>query len=161
MKFGRRDVERYRRDGFLLVTDVLSARETQLMKVELEHLLASGAVTMKSGVCLGITLVSAVFRQVNQDSRLLDILESIIGSDIEFWSDRAVFKGKDAVFPTPWHQDWPYWKGTHKTSLWIAIDEARPEDGCLRFVPGSHHLGALEHGEPKAVTGEGFAIGSI
>jgi hypothetical protein len=41
---------------------------------------------------------------------------------------------------TPWHQDqglWSIWNPA-ATSCWVAIDECTPENGCLRFLRGSH-----------------------
>ena len=34
--------------------------------------------------------------------------------------------------------DYPYWKGTHKISAWVAIDDASVANGCLKVVPQSH-----------------------
>src|SRR5262249_23008655 len=43
-------------------------------------------------------------------------------------------------YGSPWHQDWVYWHGAHKISVWIAIDDATPENGCLKMIPGSHRM---------------------
>ena len=32
----------------------------------------------------------------------------------------------------------PDWKGTNKLSLWVAIDDATVDNGCLKVVPESH-----------------------
>ena len=41
---------------------------------------------------------------------------------------------------TPWHQDGEYWpiRPLVTCSVWIAVDEATPKNGCLRVIPGSH-----------------------
>jgi ectoine hydroxylase len=63
----------------------------------------------------------------------------------------------------PWHQDMAYApQGFHEhyenvSTIWIAIDPAVPENGCLEFVLGSHKLGLVAHdgtaeikdGEPR------------
>lgn len=41
---------------------------------------------------------------------------------------------------TDWHRDIRYWS-FHKpnlVSVWLALDEERPDNGALRFIPGSH-----------------------
>ncbi len=41
----------------------------------------------------------------------------------------------------PWHQDLAYWPVTPDTrtaTIWLAIDDATLDNGCMRFVPGSH-----------------------
>ena len=65
-------------------------------------------------------------------------------SQCRILSDKAVFKNHEEDFGTPWHQDWSYWYGSHKVSVWVALDDVTPENGCLRLVPGSH-LAAVNH----------------
>ena len=49
---------------------------------------------------------------------------------------------------TPWHQDGAYWpiRPLATCTVWIAVDDATPENGCMRFIPGSHKSKTLaEH----------------
>lgn len=41
---------------------------------------------------------------------------------------------------TGWHQDIRYWSFTRPEliSVWIALGEERPENGCLKLIPGTH-----------------------
>lgn len=41
---------------------------------------------------------------------------------------------------TGWHQDIRYWsfERAELVSVWLALGEEAPENGCLSFVPGSH-----------------------
>jgi ectoine hydroxylase-related dioxygenase (phytanoyl-CoA dioxygenase family) len=46
---------------------------------------------------------------------------------------------------TPWHQDEAYWMSpelaTHEpqsVTIWITLDDATPDSGCMSFIPGSH-----------------------
>ena len=50
----------------------------------------------------------------------------------------------------PWHQEFSYWPLDRADGLtmWIALDDAGEENGCLRYAPGSH-LG----GERRATWG--------
>src|SRR5207302_8491802 len=54
---------------------------------------------------------------------------------------------------TPWHQDWPYWKGIHKLTMWIALDDADESNGCLKLIPGSHKTFAQHDGNVSAKEG--------
>ncbi len=56
-----------------------------------------------------------------------------------FWNDQALIKMLWAN-PTSWHQDNTEWSFTsdHAISIWIALEDATPHNGCLYFVPGSH-----------------------
>ena len=46
-----------------------------------------------------------------------------------------------------WHQDASYWPLTPSkaVTVWLAIDDADAENACMRFIPGSHHLGHLTY----------------
>jgi len=40
----------------------------------------------------------------------------------------------------PWHQDGEYWpvRPLATCTVWLAVDDATRDNGCLRFMPGSH-----------------------
>jgi hypothetical protein len=49
-----------------------------------------------------------------------------------------------------WHQDYGYWYQNGVlapllTSVFIAVDPATRENGCLQVIPGSHELGRIDH----------------
>ncbi|MFC3852045.1 phytanoyl-CoA dioxygenase family protein [Salinispirillum marinum] len=43
---------------------------------------------------------------------------------------------------TDWHRDIRYWsfRKPNLVSVWLALDEERPDNGALKFIPGSHSL---------------------
>jgi phytanoyl-CoA hydroxylase len=133
-------VAQYHRDGYLLVPDLISPDDAALWKEGLiARLVEEGKINEPSGVrvwmCDRLDPVSASHLQ---SAKTVAILRQLIGPAIEFLSYKAVFKNGQTTFNSPWHQDWWYWKGNHKLSIWIALDDATPENGCLRLVPGSH-----------------------
>ena len=135
----------FERDGYVIVEDLFTREEMVQAKEETRNVLARvrakappGRAPKDSGVFVGLTLNSAYFKGLNADPRLVDVLEQIVGPNLEFWSDKIVYKSAGVDFGSPWHQDWTYWKGAAKFSVWIALDDATPENGCLKFIPGSH-----------------------
>jgi ectoine hydroxylase-related dioxygenase (phytanoyl-CoA dioxygenase family) len=52
---------------------------------------------------------------------------------------------------TPYHQDGEYWpiQPLATCTVWIAVDEATVENGCLRYIPGSHKANRLMAHEVK------------
>ena len=52
---------------------------------------------------------------------------------------------------TPFHQDGEYWpiQPLATCTVWIAVDEANVENGCLRYIPGSHRPNRLLAHEVK------------
>src|SRR5262245_41275857 len=58
---------------------------------------------------------------------------------VRIWHDQALIK-RPWDNPTSWHLDNPYWSFTHRgaISIWVALDDATLENGCLWFLPGTH-----------------------
>ncbi|MGH7142526.1 MAG: phytanoyl-CoA dioxygenase family protein [Planctomycetota bacterium] len=142
MALTKAQIERYQQDGFLLVDGLFDRTELAGMKAEIKRVLQqagkSGMLEGGTGVYVGLTAASRMFHDINADRRVVEPLTQLMGPDVEFWSDKVVFKSAKVDFASPWHQDWWYWEGANKVSIWIALDDATPENGCLKFLPGSH-----------------------
>ncbi len=138
--------------GFIAVRGMFTQADAATFKAECRLILERN--TAHAGVFVGLAANSALFRALARDPRLLDALEPLLGPNIEFLSDKVVLKSATTTAGSPWHQDWPYWEGLHKISVWIALDTATPENGCLKMLPGSHKSVAVHDGVAGA--GEGF-----
>jgi len=145
----KRDFEE---QGFVAIRGMFTEAETAAFKAECNRLLEQHSAY--AGVFVGLAANSPLFRNLARDARLVDALEPLLGPNIEFLSDKVVFKSSHMATGSPWHQDWPYWEGLHKISVWIALDPATPENGCLKMMPGSHRQVAVHDGVAGA--GEGF-----
>jgi len=149
------------RDGFVIVPNLFRRDESAALKDEMQRVVADVIRESEaegrdprirhSGVFVGLAARSEVYRQAVRDARLLDVIAAIMSPNIAFFSDKAVFKSEGTEFSSPWHQDWAYWKGSHKFSVWVALDDVSPENGCLRVLPGSHRT-FVEHNHD---TGDG------
>lgn len=76
----------------------------------------------------------------------LDVVEAIIGPDIGLFSSHFISKEPGKGRRTPWHEDSAYWKGKFDrldkiVTIWLAIDEATQENGCMGVIPGTHQNG--------------------
>jgi ectoine hydroxylase-related dioxygenase (phytanoyl-CoA dioxygenase family) len=150
----------YARDGFVVVEDIFTRDDVARIKAECRRVLDEAIAAdpkngvAQHGVLVGITARSALMKAVNADPRIVEPLRAIMGPDIEFLSDKLVYKSSDMGFGSPWHQDWHYWHGQNKVSVWIALDDATPENGCLKMLPGTHHRAVTMTG--KSGDGKGF-----
>ncbi len=147
----------FARDGYIVIENLFSSDEVSAFKEECKRILenAAHADIANHGVFVGLSANSGVFRKAASDPRVVRVLKQIIGDRIVFLSDKVVFKSAETKFGSPWHQDWPYWEGSHKISVWIALDPAVKENGCLKVIPGSHLWGVLTH-SGDASDGHGF-----
>ena len=62
--------------------------------------------------------------------------------------------------PTPPHQDGYYFHLTpnHAVTIWIALEDIEPEQGCVKYVQCSHRYGMRWHGRTQTL---GFSQGII
>lgn len=76
------------------------------------------------------------------------ISQQLLGENVTPQGEHAIFKPAHYGAPTPWHQDEAYWNPSmqyHSLSVWMPLQPATPENGCLQFVPGSHEWEIVEH----------------
>ena len=105
----------------------------------------------------GRDAIRKIFRFVDHEPRLdamaahsglLGVLEQIMGDTPELFQDMALVKPPRHGSEKPWHQDCAYFnlqEGTTVVGVWIALDEATAENGCLHIIPGSHIEGPMIH----------------
>ena len=79
-------------------------------------------------------------RRLMLDERIGKLAATLAGVDgIRIWHDQALIK-QPWGNPTAWHLDNPYWSffSRDAITIWVALDDATLENGCLYFIPGSH-----------------------
>ena len=82
------------------------------------------------------------------DPALIQIVETLLGGEVEMFQDMALLKPPGFGREKPWHQDHAYFnipEGTKVVGVWIALDETYPENGCMHFLPGGHKEGPIAH----------------
>lgn len=78
----------------------------------------------------------------------LHIAQQLLGDDMMSSGEHAIFKPARHGAATPWHQDEAYWNPAmdyRSLSVWIPLQPATPENGCMQFIPGSQRLEVLPH----------------
>ncbi len=86
---------------------------------------------------------------LSTDPTLLDVVSRLMnGATPELFQDMALLKPAGIGREKAWHQDCAYFNvPTDSTviGVWIAIDAATLENGCLHVIPESHRRGAHPH----------------
>jgi ectoine hydroxylase-related dioxygenase (phytanoyl-CoA dioxygenase family) len=83
---------------------------------------------------------SPAVRKLILDPRIGRMAALLSGTEgMRVWHDQALIKQPWAN-PTAWHLDNPYWSfhSRKSTSIWVALDDATYQNGCLYFLGGSH-----------------------
>ena len=175
-KLARDRIEEYERDGFLVVRGLLQDRELEpLRRVitaqvdrEARQKQAAGAIDdlhenapferRLYEVYQGIKRNSGNWNQevfsrelydFGTNPAILDLVESILGPEIQFNGDYWV-RSKlphESLTTYPWHQDSGYYGAAtekhHILSLWIPLVDVNEVNGCMQMMPGSHRWGLL------------------
>jgi hypothetical protein len=78
-------------------------------------------------------------------------------ADVTPGGQMLIYKPATGGPQAPWHQDEAFWDDRnavkcHSLSVWMPLDDAVVESGCMQFIPGSHRNDVLRHhcnpGEP-------------
>ena len=89
---------------------------------------------------LNLWQTSEQVKELMFDQRIGKMAAQLAGVDgIRIWHDQALIK-RPWGNPTAWHLDTPFWSFSDRNaiSIWVALDNATLENGCLYFIPGSH-----------------------
>ena len=156
-------IESYRSSGFLVIENFLSEdelehwRKTVTTAVKERGGIKIPGKEIKVGEADGINEDADYFgkvfdqlinlwqtdkgvKEIMLDERLGKMAAQLAGVDgIRIWHDQALIK-RPWANPTAWHLDTPFWSFSDRNaiSIWVALDNATLENGCLFFIPGSH-----------------------
>ena len=158
-------IQFYQNNGFIVIEDFLSPEELEHWRkavttaVEERAGIKIPGKDIKTGEADGINEDADYFAKVfdqllnlwqtNEqvkklmlDQRIGKMAAQLAGVDgIRIWHDQALIK-RPWANPTAWHLDTPFWSFSDRKaiSIWVALDNATLENGCLFFIPGSHKL---------------------
>jgi len=77
------------------------------------------------------------------------IATELLGPNVDLFWNQTVFKQPEGQKEFPWHQDDAYSPVAPAPylTLWLALNDATPENGCISVMPGSHKDGLVPHKE--------------
>jgi ectoine hydroxylase len=81
---------------------------------------------------------------------IVNSAEKILGGEVYHYHSKMIMKDAKVGGAWTWHQDYGYWYQNGVlfpllTSVFIAVDPATKENGCLQVIPYSQNLGRIEH----------------
>jgi phytanoyl-CoA hydroxylase len=80
-------------------------------------------------------------------TKLLKLATRLLGPNVRLYWNQAVYKRPENRRDFPWHQDNGYrlTDPAHYLTVWLALNDATLENGCIWVQPNSHTQGVLEH----------------
>jgi phytanoyl-CoA hydroxylase len=149
------------RDGYVVVDRVLEPGERAELTGELDaleatvdqfldaqeggrfHIAEKGAITFSPHAILSSAAAMAVARH----RLLVGLCRDLLGADVNFYWDQAVYKKTEKPRRFPWHQDngYTFVEPQLYLTCWLALTDATLDNGCPWVVPGAHRHGTLRH----------------
>ncbi|MFD2611466.1 phytanoyl-CoA dioxygenase family protein [Paenibacillus gansuensis] len=160
-------IQIYRKEGFLAVNSFF---EQEMVQTALEGIMDLAFVDRK-GAKLQFTRpetelhtleerelsLRKVYEFVEVEERLkqiayhpdiLSVIRRIFGEEPKLIQDMALLKPPHGGGEKPWHQDMAYGNLTYTKAaigVWIALDDAGVNNGCMHVIPRSQQEGATPH----------------
>lgn len=163
----RDQVQYYNEHGFLRIPQVFSPAEIDELSNELDRLVREWAVTdqgwtgpwrraymteevekkSKLTAMHDLQFYSSAWLRAVTNPRLAEAMSDLLGPNVELHHSTLHIKPPSTGHPFPMHQDHPFYM--HENGCYVDVlvhlDDTRHENGEIRFLDGSHKLGALEH----------------
>lgn len=163
-------IESYRENGYLLVENFLNEEELSFWRNAVTEAIqqrngrkfanSDAKVGEDDGINKEADYYGKVFDQmvnlwqtneqvkkIMLDQNIGKMVADLAGWDgTRIWHDQALIK-RPWANPTSWHLDTPFWSFSDRRalSIWVALDDATLENGCLYFIPGSYHTTTFDN----------------
>jgi phytanoyl-CoA hydroxylase len=163
----RDQIDFYNEHGYLRIPQVYSPTEINELSDELDKLVREWAITnqgwtgpwrraymsaeieakSKLTAMHDLQYYSSAWMRAVTNCRLAEALSDILGPNVEFHHSTLHIKPPDTGHPFPMHQDHPFYmhENGNYIDVLVHLDDTFHENGEIRFLDGSHKLGALEH----------------
>ena len=138
----------FNRDGYLAGIRIFDEEEITGIRRYFDELLAKTLAA--GGDSYSISTAHLRYGRVYDiltHARMVSRIKDLIGENVIAWGSHFFCKMPGDGKRVSWHQDSSYWPLTPSMAVtaWLAIDDASIENACMRYIPGSHHLGHLTY----------------
>jgi len=167
------DVQAYKRDGVIVIPDVLGAATLAEVRKVIAELVAESAKTLEHTDVYDLEpghtaenpkvrrikapqKVHPIFDEIVRSAPVLDILKKLIGPALRLHGSKLNMKSAHYGSPVEWHQDWAFYPHTNDDILAIGVllDDTDLSNGPMLVSPGTH-TGEVwnHHGEDGCFAG--------
>ena len=151
-------VSEYRQNGFVAGIPVFSGDTVRNLRAFIEDLEANhpeGASGHSLNQFFRVNghVVIPELAHAARTPVILDAVEALIGPNLLAWSVELFIKEAGTTKTVSWHQDITYWgmgETNDEVTAWVALSDVSVEAGCMRFLPGSHKGGIVDHNDTFA-----------
>ena len=143
----REEVEQYQKNGYLKNLPLFDQTEVETLQKEFMEIVDRVPDSVDIYRVNNWHKANHWFYELSRTPAILDYVENLIGPDFNQWGGGFFIKFPHDETVVPFHQDASYWPLDPRitVTVWLAVFDADPENGCMRIVPGSHRWGDLPH----------------
>ena len=150
-----KQLNEYKKNGFVIPDFMMDEKE--ISEIENLHDNLIKKYHKYLNYCPAILQYEEKFLKYCLNEKILDIVQQLIGNNFALWNSSFFAKPALNGHATPWHQDGQYWpiRPLATCTVWLAIDDTNEQNGCLKFIKGSHRdkkLKKHEFNEDKNLT---------
>jgi hypothetical protein len=144
--------DQYKSAGYCFPVGTIPEHRVSTAARKIESLVANPPAGLEHPWALKAHLLFDWVYQLTIQPAVLDAVEAAIGPNILMQAADVFAKPAHSHKRVNWHQDANYWgiDPFEICTAWIALCDVFPENGCMRFMPGTHLQQKLEHVETFA-----------
>jgi hypothetical protein len=152
------NISTYHEFGYLLVKELFTKAEIELLSrsAREDHELDKHSFGRADGNGGTVRLSlwnhpgNGIYGMFARCERVVRSMEKLLDGEVYHYHSKMIMKDPKVGGAWAWHQDYGYWYQNgvlypKLSSLFIAVDPSRVENGCLQIIPGSHHAGRIDH----------------
>ncbi len=146
-KLSREQIDFYNENGFLFPFKAFDETNTELNRRNFDRLLKKFQEASRSSYAIDRyqDTIPEIW-DIARNESIIVYVRDLLGTNFVCWATHYFCKLPGDDKSVSWHQDASYWPLTpSKTvTVWLAVDDADVENGCMKVIPGSHKFGQIK-----------------
>jgi ectoine hydroxylase-related dioxygenase (phytanoyl-CoA dioxygenase family) len=158
------DARDYRRDGVLVVPEVLGPELLAALRAKIKELTAAASAVSEHNDVYDLEpghtaedprvrriktphKVDPLFDEIVRQPQVIEILKKLIGPNLRLHGSKLNMKSARYGSPVEWHQDWAFYPHTNDDILAIGLllDDTDLTNGPMLVTPGTHQGAVWNH----------------
>jgi phytanoyl-CoA hydroxylase len=156
----------YRRDGFIVLPDILAPEEVEALRRVTDALVSSARNVVANDEVYDLEeshspdeprvrrikaphIHDPEYARAARHPKIVEVLQDLWGT-VRFDTGKLNMKSAGFGAPVEWHQDWAFYPHTNDdlAAVGIMLDDCDIENGPMMVVPGSHQGPVYDHHGP-------------
>ena len=152
------ELQQYREKGFVVSKGFFDREEVELLRraAKEDRELDQHSFTRGDGEGGAVRLSlwnhpgETIYGMFARCESVVDSAEKILEGEVYHYHSKMIMKDAKVGGAWTWHQDYGYWYENGVlfpllTSIFIAVDPATRQNGCMQVIPYSQDLGRIDH----------------